>query len=841
MNPVRAGAIRRLVMPLFLASLASPGFSAAGERSGSKTGTLFTIDARAPESAPETGYLQMGSGAAGESPTGRVLSVNSRYLTLDGRPWLPVMGEFHYSRYPARYWEEEILKMKAGGVQIIATYVFWIHHEEVEGQFDWSGQRDLRRFVELGARHGMYVVVRLGPWAHGEARNGGLPDWLLEKGPTRVSDPVYLTYVHKYYDEIGRQLKGLLWKDGGPIIGVQIENEYTNRAPNAGAAHIATLKGMAIEAGFDVPIYTVTGWDNAVYPPRTVIPVFGGYPDEPWAGSREDLPPDTQGVYQFAPTGGNAGILQGVTTASEDVPLWHYPRFTGELGGGMQLTYHRRVVVAEDDIPPMALTTLGSGVNLLGYYMFHGGTNPDGKLSTLQESQVTGYPNDVPVKSYDFQAPLREYGQMSGSFRKLRMIHQFIHDFGSDLAPMTRVLPDIVPSGMQDTTTLRVAARTHGDCAFLFFNNYLRHYPLPEKQGVQAILKLPSETITLPREPVNVASQSAFVWPVNLDLNGALLKYATAQPLAKIDAGPIAYYFFTPSAGIAPEFAFAAATVSALNAKSGVVSRQDERIYVSGSTPSTGVAMEIRTRAGKTVRIVLLSAEQAQNAWKVAIAGHERMLISAADVFADGKTIHLRSRTGSTFAFSLFPEVGHLLTARPPLRESGVDGVFRRHSASVAAKEIRVQVERIRQASATSPVRMGPFVDWRGTAVALAPEDVEFAKAGVWRVILPKDALEGVSDVFLDVNYVGDVGRLYGGSRLLDDNFFNGTAWQIGLKRYEPETLASGLSLQILPLRKDAPIYVPKGAWPDFGARSEVAEVESVGAFPEYELTLTWP
>jgi len=159
---------------------------------------------------------------------------------------------------------------------------------------------------------------------------------------------------------------------------------------------------------------------------RTVIPVFGGYPDEPWAGSREDLPPDTQGVYQFAPTGGNAGILQGVTTASEDVPLWHYPRFTGELGGGMQLTYHRRVVVAEDDIPPMALTTLGSGVNLLGYYMFHGGTNPDGKLSTLQESQVTGYPNDVPVKSYDFQAPLREYGQMSGSFRKLRMIHQFI-------------------------------------------------------------------------------------------------------------------------------------------------------------------------------------------------------------------------------------------------------------------------------------------------------------------------------------------------------------------------------------------------------------------------------
>jgi hypothetical protein len=87
--------------------------------------------------------------AGGRSPAGRVLSINNRYLSLDGTPWLPVMGEFHYSRYPEAEWEREILKMKAGGVDIVATYVFWIHHEEVEGQFDWSGQRNLRRLVEL--------------------------------------------------------------------------------------------------------------------------------------------------------------------------------------------------------------------------------------------------------------------------------------------------------------------------------------------------------------------------------------------------------------------------------------------------------------------------------------------------------------------------------------------------------------------------------------------------------------------------------------------------------------------------------------------------------------------
>jgi beta-galactosidase len=117
--------------------------------------------------------------ALGKSADGHVLSANSRYLTLNGKPWFPVMGEFQSSRYPEADWEPEILKMKAGGIQIISTYIFWIHHEEVEGQFDWTGQRNLRRFIELCATHGMYVWIRIGPWDHGEVRNGGLPDWVL--------------------------------------------------------------------------------------------------------------------------------------------------------------------------------------------------------------------------------------------------------------------------------------------------------------------------------------------------------------------------------------------------------------------------------------------------------------------------------------------------------------------------------------------------------------------------------------------------------------------------------------------------------------------------------------
>src|SRR5260370_21482720 len=89
---------------------------------------LVTIDAQRPIPAPETGYFHLG----GVSKSLKSISVNSRYITRDSIPWLPVMGEFHFSRYPEAYWEEEILKMKAGGVQVISTYIFWSHDEEIE-------------------------------------------------------------------------------------------------------------------------------------------------------------------------------------------------------------------------------------------------------------------------------------------------------------------------------------------------------------------------------------------------------------------------------------------------------------------------------------------------------------------------------------------------------------------------------------------------------------------------------------------------------------------------------------------------------------------------------------
>ena len=522
----------------------------------------LVIDASTP--APEPGpanYSYVLDEA--RSPTGHILGLNSQYLTLDGKPWLPVMGEMHYSRVPEAEWETEILKMKSAGVQIVSTYLIWIHHEEVEGQWDWTGQKDLRHFVQLCAKHGMYVVPRIGPWSHAEVRNGGFPDWLLTKTTQqRSNDPTYLQYVDLYYQQIGQQLKGLMWDQGGPVIAIQLENEYRGRPPDRGAPHILKLKEMARSAGLRVPFYTVTGWDGASIPPKEVLPVYGGYPDAPWDASIKQLPPSEVYAFRFGSrVTGDMGA-QGAAPAGNAANFTtDTPFMTAEMGGGMQITYHRRPIVSADDIAAMMPVMLGSGVNLYGTYVFHGGENPDGKLTTLQESLATHAPNDLPQKTYDFVAPIGEFGDERESLLKLKTWNYFLNDFGPALAPMQPHAPSVLPAGARDLTVPRLSARTSGSAGFLFVNNHVRGYPMPAREKFQVTIKLPGDkSVTLPSKPITLPADAYFVWPFNMDLSGLHLRYATAQPLAILGIAAAPVYAFVAQPNIDPEFVIDDAT-----------------------------------------------------------------------------------------------------------------------------------------------------------------------------------------------------------------------------------------------------------------------------------------
>ncbi|HEY1091987.1 MAG TPA: beta-galactosidase, partial [Burkholderiaceae bacterium] len=435
---------------------------------------LLKVDASAPTAVPTTGHLKLGTSV---SPTGERIAVNNQYLSLNGRPWLPVMGEFHYTRSPASSWAAELLKMKAAGIDIVASYVIWNHHELNEGKFNWQGNRNLRRFLQLAQQAGLKAVVRIGPWSHAEVRFGGIPDWVVNSMPTRQNDAQYLQHVERLYAQIGQQLKGQLWKDGGPVIGIQLENEYNLDGPAKGAAHISTLKGLALQAGMDVPLYTVTGWDRTIYPSGEVTPVFGGYPDEPWGRSTHELPPKETYAFRFdSRVSGDLGAQTAATargTAETDIALT--PFLGAEYGAGLPAMYRRRTMVSSDDIASMLPVQLGSGVNLLGYYMFHGGRNPLGDNS-LEESTASGGYNDTPRINYDFQAPLGPDGQQREVLTKLRPFHLFLQSYGSQLATMTVRKPAAVPPHPTELTTPRYAVRSNGDSAFLFVNNHVRQY-----------------------------------------------------------------------------------------------------------------------------------------------------------------------------------------------------------------------------------------------------------------------------------------------------------------------------------------------------------------------------
>ncbi|MCD8391009.1 MAG: beta-galactosidase [Firmicutes bacterium] len=496
---------------------------------------------------PLRGHLNLG----GTAPNGGRIDVTSKYFEKNGKPFIGVMGEYHFSRADADTWAEELAKMKAGGVTIVSTYVIWIYHEEIEGEYDFTGDRDLRAFMNICRKVGLDVIIRIGPWCHGEVRNGGFPDWLLKKPfALRENNAEYLALVKKWYSKIAEQVEGLMFKDGGNIIGVQLENEYCHNAE-----HLAALKEIAKNAGLDAPIYTVTGWNSAAgakIPVDEVVPVFGGYCDAPWAQGLDALPPSPH--YFFNQMRNDSAIGADLATVRTDgdwrLPYERYPFATCELGGGLESTHHRRYIINGMDIYAVSLIKLACGNNLIGYYMYHGNTNKIGKLSTLQESAATGYPNDYPILSYDFQAPISEFGEIREQYRLLNMLHMFVSSFGDIIAPMAAV--DAAQSvTLGDNKSLRYGMRTDGKSGFVFVNHYQRRSKLEDLRDVvidTGFVKFP---------PIDICGETAFFMPFNMDINGYNLKYATAQPLCKVGDA----YFFAEIPGIKARYDIDAAAM----------------------------------------------------------------------------------------------------------------------------------------------------------------------------------------------------------------------------------------------------------------------------------------
>lgn len=673
-------------------------------------------------------------------------SYDEKSLLRDGRRWFPVMGEIHYSRYPAGYWREALRKMKAGGVSIVSSYVIWIHHEEAENEWDFTGCRNLRKFVEEIKDAGLVMILRIGPWVHAEVRNGGFPDWLLKKCPrARTNDEAYFDEVRKLYGRIFSEVDGLLLKDGGPIIGVQIENEYGHcggLTGEEGEAHMRRLLDIARDAGFDVPLYTATGWGGAVT--AGLLPVMGGYCDAPWDPRTTEIEPSGNFVFTYERNdhaiGCDFGLGEGVTFDMDKVPY-----LTAELGGGLQPTFKRRTVSSAKDIEAMSVSKMGSGCNLLGYYMYHGGTNPQGRLTTLEENKASGSLNDLLVKNYDFRAPLGEYGHANETYRRLRRLAMFVHDYGEELCGMKTFIPPESPLQPENFSELRHSWRYDPESGhgYLFINNYQRHHAM--KDFPCRLLKIPEELsgavlesggfpesgITGVQETrgdishvaVSVRNGDCFFIEVSRGENPR----TDLVPLCKLDGTPVYYY----------------------RERYGC----DEPVSFCG---------------GK----IILSNSASLNASKILKGGKELLVISGGIVFENP------SKTGADFVDEYFADERSAV-----LYVDGAGNVREGGLFSDADKKTAAEV----------PVSPEAFV-----------EELECAHGKRYRISVspvPSDAC----DVVMRINYGGDSARLYKDGNLVDDHLFTGRniPWEIGLRRFGPGPSEFVLEIDELPARAD--------------------------------------
>lgn len=757
---------------------------------------VYELDMPVKEKTIYSGHLKLG----GSNPSGERIEVNSYYMSVGGKPVIPVMGEFHYSRYPECQWEEEILKMKAGGVTVIPTYVFWSIHEEKEGVFNWEGNRNLRKFLSLCQKHNMWTVVRIGPFCHGEIRNGGLPDWLFAKSlEIRSNDANYLKYVKRLYEEIGRQLEGLYYKDGGTIIGTQIENEHQHSAApwgitypgepkdmtsatydanitmigvsvqdkkittaDLGNLHMKTLKKMAEEAGIQTPLYTATGWGNAAVIGEEAIPVTAAYTYPFWA---------KPGMSPFC-------MFKDIQKNPDYAPVRYdtekYPSFCAEMGVGIQMIYTRRPIVTAKAAEALMVRTLGSGANGIGYYMYHGGSTPKMGPAAFFSDEPMG----MPKISYDFQAPLGEFGLEYGSYRALRLLHLFLNDFSSQLAPMETVLPKGYEQMTPDNReTLRYAARVKGKSGFVFMVNFQDHDTARVDQKDLCLrLKFADETLRIPSQGTfTLPKDESLILPFNFQMKDALLKYATAQLLLKLDDKGTDHYFFFVPEGIQPEFVFDKTTVAG------------KHCY----TPEAGLksTFTVKTSGGKRFKVTTLTREQALNACKI----NGKLLITSSMVLPEAGRVRLLNMGDPVFRYVEYP----------------------------SAKGFKEQMKEV------------PSVQPGYT----------FRKVGSRRLAVRFSGKEypQVNDYFLRLDYTGDMAMAFLKGELVLDHFYYGAPWQISLKRFQQELTDEELSFYIRPLRKNAPFLsdLPGEAVPDF-SKGSVVRVDSVQVVPQYVTTLLW-
>jgi len=416
---------------------------------------------------------------------------------IDGQPSFIYSGEMHLFRVLPEQWADRLLKIRRCYLNTMGAYLAWNWHETEPDQFDFSGSKDLDRFLTLAEEAGLKVFIRPGPFICAEWDYGGLPGWLMKEGcEVRTTEETYLGFVRRWYQNVNPILRKHLYTQGGGIVLYQIENEdWWSDVPYA-----LRLLDMVREDGIDVPITTN---ENPGVRGTEIIDTFDDYP----------LPWQPNHPYMFVPEGVEYK-LEKLRRTQPDKPMMYAEFECGWfalVGEDLPTCRIGEIPLAWTDA--LTKTVIGMGINALNNYMFCGGTN-------FAYNQAR--PN---ISSHDWMAPVGEWGQLSPGYYVLRRIGGFIETLGPQLA-LCQPRHDLTEGNGEEVTVFkRVGERS----AFLFPRNI---GAAPVTRHFQITLPQSGESLVFPRNGTyDLAAHSAAVLPVNVELipDGPTLLYSTSQ------------------------------------------------------------------------------------------------------------------------------------------------------------------------------------------------------------------------------------------------------------------------------------------------------------------------
>lgn len=703
-------------------------------------------DHRAPELA----------GWTSTNPEGVTLSSDKTTLLRDGKPLPLVMGEFHPQRYPEQYWEEVVLEMKAGGLNAISCYWFWTFIEPRPGVFNFDGNNDIRRFVELCQKHDLLVFLRIGPFCNAEILGGGLPPWLFGMPfAERSNDPGYLERVSLYYRELGRQIQGQLWKDGGPIFMVQVENELgvapinwgmvyrhgaaeEHRGPKDPAAfveHYQRLRELALQAGFDVPFYTMTAWGGSrtTLPEKNFIYAYGGY------------------MYLGKPGKNNSTLtcLMSNYQVSSPYPLQYIE--LGAAGSPARIGWVPQPPV--ESAISTVFSRIGASTSLAcGWYMYQGGTSPlhpDWGWSTKGDN--------LGLMSYDYHAPLSEYGLPRPAYYDLRPFHQTLLNFADTFTYGGVVYQDPQVGPREDKVRASVRLNGQGGGA-VFLLHYGNVNPLSDRT-THLELKTRSGNIRIPsRGELDLVNGDCALLPFNLELeHDVRLISSTAQLSGHVVNDNETVYFVSTLRDQTAELVFELPAGISVSTRG--QTRTDGPRTIVTIAPALDATVALEAPGGKRLVFAVIPARTIRHSVEAIVNGQKTYLISEQDLVVDGNRVRLTSLDPGEFSLLSYPSVDW----RGGL-PAGKTGIFDCFTASVTKREI----------------------------------NVDLLRADAQKMVLKLDEQEfgGLNDIYATVDFEGLICRIFDlesglpvGDQLWDRDFI----WRVGLKRFKSELGGKGL------------------------------------------------